>query len=124
MKHKSISLFIVALIACAIAGGCYYDHREDLYPASLTCDTAGITYTNSLKTIVDAQCATPSCHQSIVPSGYDLSSYEGLRKVASDGKLMPSLDFSGPYPMPKAAPKFDDCTIAKFRAWVNNGLPN
>lgn len=123
MRNKFFSLFIIVVLCCIFVSSCYYDHRQTLYPTSLQCDTVNITYTNTLKSIVDAQCATPSCHKSIIPSGYDLSNYEGLKKIALNGKLMPSLDFTGPYPMPKAAVKLDECTIAKFRYWTNNGQP-
>lgn len=123
MRKVFLSVSIIIGLTAIILSGCYNDHAQDLYPQSTTCDTTNVTYTATLKSIVDNQCATSGCHQGVIPSGYDLSTYNGLKNAATLGKLMPSLNYTGPSPMPKGLPKLDDCTIAKFQAWVNNNEP-
>lgn len=123
MKKKYTILLSLATFGLLFVSSCYYDNTEELYPLPAICDTVNITYTNTLKSIVDAQCATPDCHQSAYPSGYDFTTYEGLQKVAKNGSLLAAITHTGDFPMPKDANKLDDCTIAKFRAWVNNGQP-
>lgn len=114
--------FLFATIALGL-GGCYNDKYEELYPPPPFCDSIGVTYTNQLKSIVDNQCATSGCHLTQFPSGWDLSSYSGLKAVAENGLLLPSIMHSSGSPMPKDLPKLDDCTIAKFVNWVNNNEP-
>ena len=123
-KIWGAAVFAAGFLSLTFAG-CYNDNREELYPlpSPAQCDTTNITYTSALKTIVDNQCATAGCHAGIAPSGFDLSSYDGLKAVADNGKLMNALHHTGSFPMPKGLPKLDPCTIAKFQAWVNNNKP-
>ena len=123
MSKVLLTLTVVGIFWFSFSG-CYNDNYEDLYTVpGTTCDTSNVTYTNTLKAIVDAQCATTSCHAGPVPSGYDLSTYAGLKTVADANKLMPAINHTGNFPMPQGQPKLDDCTIAKFQAWVNNNEP-
>lgn len=120
---KIIFSSLTLLVFLGIFSGCYYDRKEELYPSSLIgCDTTNVTYLGTLKTITDNQCATAGCHLGPAPSGIDLSHYEGLRKTAADGTLMPSLYHTGPHPMPKAGLRLDACTLARFRNWINEGM--
>jgi len=123
-KKMLVAAGLLAITGMTIAG-CYNDNVEELYPAPSggNCDTTNVTYTGTLKAIVDNQCATGGCHLGVAPSGYDLSTYNGLKGVAVSGKLMASLNHTGPSPMPKGMAKLDNCTLAKFQAWVNNNQP-
>jgi len=123
MKKLLLAGTTLLLIGIGVAG-CYNDNAEELYPQPTggSCDTTNVTYTGTLKTIVDNQCAISGCHAGAVPTGFDLSTYNGL-KIVGNGKLIPAITHTGPFPMPQGMPKLDDCTIAKFQAWVNNGMP-
>ncbi len=120
-------IFISAIAGMTGAGisGCYYDNSEELYPQPDVnrCDTMNITYTATLKPIIDQQCATAGCHAGFAPTGIDLRGYTGLRAIADNGRLMVSINHTGAFPMPKGMPKMDPCTIAKFQAWINNNKP-
>jgi len=122
---KLYLLTVIAAIATSFFAGCYNDHKEDLYPVLpiTSCDTTNITYGNTIKGIVDNQCATAGCHNGPDPSGWDFTSYSGIKAVADNGKLMPALNHTGPLPMPKDLPPLDACSIAKFQAWVNHNAP-
>jgi len=124
MKKIIFAGSLIAGLVVTGLSGCYNDNYEDLYTVpGATCDTANITYTNTLKAIVDNQCATVGCHNGAIPSGWDLTTYNGLKTVAINGKLMPAINHTGPNQMPKGLPRLDDCTISKFQAWVNNNEP-
>ena len=125
MNFKAIFYIFLVILFYSFFSSCYYDRKEELYPSSLIgCDTSNISYFADLKTITDNQCATAGCHLGTMPSGIDLSHYEGLKKTALDGTLMPSLRHTGPHPMPKAGLKLDPCTLAKFQNWINQGMKN
>jgi len=116
-------IFLIALMASGLMG-CFYDKSEELYPPPNFCDSTNVTYSNHLKPIMENQCALSGCHLTQFPSGWDLSSYEGLKTVAENGRLLPAIMHSGSSPqMPKGLQKLDDCTIAKFVNWVNNNVP-
>ena len=126
MINRKKTLLVLALLP-AFLYGCYNDNAEDLYPSTApgsACDTANITYSASIKPIIDAKCAIPGCHQTAMPTGYDLSSHAGLTVVANNGRLIPAIDHTGPNPMPQGAPKLDDCSITKIKKWVAMGAPN
>ncbi len=108
-------------ICLSMLAGCYYDNKEELYPntygTQITCDTTNLTYTNSIKTIIDGNCATSSCH-GVGASFPDLTTYinvtSNITRVkarAIDLKTMPA---SGPLPV---------CEINKLQAWINAGTP-
>ncbi len=122
---KILYALSAVLVVVVGATGCYYDNSEDLYPANTggACDTAGVTYTAQLKQVVDNQCATSDCHAALLPSGWDLSNYEGLKQCAMSGTLIPSIEHTSNNPMPKDGTKLDACTISKFKAWINAGMP-
>jgi len=123
-KMKKLIAVVITVTGLGMAG-CYNDNHEELYPkpSGPGCDTLNVTYNGRLKGIVDNQCATSGCHASFAPTGYDLSSYAGLKAAAVNGKLMSALNHTGPFPMPKDMPKLDPCTLAQFQAWINKGTP-
>ena len=126
MKKRILALVFVSTVMVTGLFSCYNDNSEDLYPLPpiTSCDTANVTYTNTIKSIVDNQCATVGCHNGPVPSTIDLTNYNGLKNISnSNNRLMAALNHTGPFPMPKGLPKLDPCTIAKFQAWVNANEP-
>lgn len=125
MKKKILGITTVGLGILFFAS-CHKDNAEDMYPLNTnTCDTMSVTYSATIKPIMAASCATAGCHLTSGPSGYDLSTYAGVKIVATNGNLMESIKHSGyASAMPKDAPKLDDCTISKIGAWVNAGALN
>lgn len=111
------------LIVCGLSS-CYYDSVEELYP-QVTCDTANVTYSGTIKPLVDQYCATSGCHNAPTPTGWDFTRFDRLKNAATvNNRLMLSITHSaGAAAMPKDMPKMDDCAIAKFRIWVAAGSP-
>ncbi len=108
-----------------LLAGCYNDNRETLYPVTGGCDTAGVTYNGTIKTLTLQNCAFAGCHAGATPSaGLDLSTYAGLKVIAEGGSLLSSIRHESGYsPMPKGAAKLSDCVISQYAAWVNAGTP-
>jgi hypothetical protein len=94
---------------------CTKHNAEDDYPVPVVCNTENVTFSQVVKPIIDAKCV--GCH-----SGF--SQYAGIAGAATSGKLLPAINHTGTYPMPKDQPKLDDCTIAKITKWVNEGAIN
>lgn len=122
--RKIYLLFASALIFA----GCYNDTVEELYPATNNngtgCDTASVTYSSSIKPIVDSKCATSGCHDAAtVGGGYNMSTYDGVK--AASARIMGAIrQETGYSAMPKSANKLDDCSIAKFDKWIAEGAQN
>lgn len=114
---------VLLLIVCGLSS-CYYDSVEELYPQA-TCDTTNVTYSATIKPLVDQSCAIAGCHNAPTPTGWDFTKFDKLKQAATtNNKLMLSITHSaGASAMPKNMPKLDDCSIAKFRIWVAAGAP-
>jgi len=126
MEHlttKTLKLIAVTVVMIALHS-CYYDNIEDLYPSSSTCDTTNVTFTNSVKPVIDANCIT--CHNDALMNGnVSLSNHDKIAAVAASGKLLGVIRHDSDYPpMPQGTAKLPDCTIRKIEVWVNAGTPN
>lgn len=123
---KKISFLLPVLIASLAA--CTNDKMEVATPKPpvSTCDTANVTYTNTIRPLTNLHCAISGCHTSSDQAGgYDLSAYAGLKAIADDANLLGSIRHETGYSsMPQNASKLDDCTIAKYAKWVAAGAPN
>jgi hypothetical protein len=52
----------------------------------------------------------------------DLSTYGGVKSIATSGALLGSIEHSGNYtPMPHNRAQLQACEISKMRVWVNAG---
>lgn len=128
MIKKNLAL---PLIAMFIAAGCYNDKADKLYPepgtpGGSTCDTANISYSATVKPVVDQYCGLSGCHDAATPSfGYDLTTYAGLKMAHTNGRLLGAIhQQTGFQPMPKGMSKMSDCNLNKITAWVNQGTLN
>lgn len=122
-RIKSISTVVLLLILA----GCYYDKEDQLYvqpSGGSGCDTSNVTYTTTIKTILDNSCALSGCHDAQTKSfGYDLSNYNGA-VAGTQGRLLGAIRHdNGFIAMPKGMAKLSDCDIAKITAWINSGTP-
>jgi mono/diheme cytochrome c family protein len=88
------------------------------------CDTAVFTYSGAVKTIMDNKCT--GCHNPANLGGnIDLSTYNGIRTIAVNGKLYGSVAQQVGYsPMPKNATKLSDCEIRQVQKWIGAGSQN
>jgi len=119
MKKIILSITIISFLS-----SCYYDNEEVLYPNNGNCDTTNVTYTNTIKPMMEQSCT--GCHGASSPSaGINLTTYSLVRSSAEDGSLYGSMSFQSGYsPMPKNADKLSDCSLNKIQSWINKGYPN
>ena len=118
-------LFATAIAGTFLLPGCYYDVEEELYPLDpSSCDTSGVTYSQTIAPIMNSSCN--GCHSSSSPSGgIILDTYNAVKQNVDNGKLMGSVRWESGYSaMPQGGNKLDDCTIRKMETWVNAGAPN
>jgi len=99
--------------------GCYYDNEEELYPGGAPCDLESITYLNDIKPIIDTNCAISGCH---VPgtSRKDLTTFQGLKDIANDGRLEDRVIVQKD--MPPSQP-LSKCQMDKIQTWIDAGAP-
>jgi hypothetical protein len=122
---RSIALLFTAVVVLSL-GGCYYDTEETLYPPTGVCDTSNVTFSGTIKPIVDTYCATPGCHDAAAASaGYDLTTYAGVWASVDNGSFLGSIDYDPNYSkMPKNSNQLDKCNITKIKTWINAGALN
>jgi uncharacterized membrane protein len=89
-----------------------------------SCDTAVFTYSGAVKNIISNKCV--GCHNpSSLGGSIDLSTYNGVKAVALNGKLYGSVaNQPGFSPMPKNSSKLSDCEIRQIQKWINAGSLN
>jgi len=131
-KKMKVTLAVLVSAGAITIAACTNESKENITPdnSGNNCDSTGITYSNYVKSVIDANCATSGCHDpGTQSSGYNLSTYAGVLNVAQTSRQGTSLLLgvinhqSGFTAMPESLPKLDVCTINKITAWVNNGEP-
>lgn len=87
------------------------------------CDTVNVTYTNTILPIIETSCK--GCHSTYpLGGGIDLSTYDGLKTIALNGKLYGSVSFaSGFIAMPQSGTKLADCQLVAIDKWIKAGAP-
>jgi len=88
------------------------------------CDTTVFTYSGAVKSIMQNKCV--GCHNPASLGGnIDLSTYNAVKIVATNGKLYGSVaHLQGYSPMPKNAAKLSDCEITQIKKWIDAGSQN
>lgn len=116
---KRVLLFLLIVIISFTACS---DDDDNGNNGSENCETEGMRYTEDIKPIIDANCATAGCHSG--NTSRPMNTYEAVRDYALDGSLVTRINLpaSNPQSMPPSGP-LDDCTIEKITAWVNDGAP-
>jgi hypothetical protein len=103
----------------AVLQGCYYDKEEELYPMG-NCDLSDVTWSGTVKAIVDLRCATPACHSASGTAPGDFTQYSAVKARVDDGSL-PVVVFVNKTMPPSGMP---GCELRKLQAWVNAGAAN
>lgn len=128
MKKWILINGLLVVVSSIIYSGCYYDKSSLVYPAKpggTSCDTSNITLSVDLTAILSASCY--SCHGGTADlgGGIKLDQYSVLKTYADNGQLLSAITQDGTVPaMPLSGGKLSDCSINKFRAWINSGTPN
>lgn len=92
---------------------------------SSSCDTASVTYSTTISTIMMNNCT--GCHSGAAPSGagIDLSSYATVLVQIKNGKLWGDVSHSTGYnAMPLGGASLSACDLNMISAWLNKGAPN
>ncbi len=88
------------------------------------CDSSNFTYSGHVKPILQTHCL--GCHSGLAEAGgyVPLDTYDGLMEMVNGGFLLPAINQTGSFPMPKNGIKINDCKIAIIRKWIEAGAPN
>jgi hypothetical protein len=89
-----------------------------------SCDSTQFTFAAAIKPLMDAKCT--GCHNPASLGGnIELSTYNGVKTVALNGKLNGSITQQPGYsPMPKNGIKLSDCEIRQVQQWISAGSLN
>jgi cytochrome c5 len=121
--NKLLKLAAMAGLFMAMTTGCAYDKEDELYPQAPECDTANVTYSQTIAPIMTQSCNV--CHSTTVATaGIVTDNYDALRVIAVNGSLSAAVNHTGPFPMPKDGEKLSDCNLARITKWVDSGTPN
>lgn len=92
--------------------------------AGAGCDTTDVSYSNSIRPVLDTYCV--GCHQGSSPSGgVSLNSFANVQAIASTGRLYGAVaHLPGYAPMPDGGGSLDECAVKQIKAWVAEGTPN
>lgn len=93
-------------------------------PDAGECETADRSYSNHIQPILQNTCI--GCHSGGAPSGgINLSTYDGVRNVALNGRLVGAISHDPGYsPMPQGGAMLPECKISQIQAWIDAGAPN
>jgi uncharacterized membrane protein len=82
---KKLFFSLITLASCAIL---YYGCRKDKTPMPVEpCDPNKVYFQNSIRPIINSNCAKSGCHDAITrEEGLDLSSYSGIMKIVKAGR--------------------------------------
>ena len=122
-KHIWMSGFVLLIIL--IAGSCYYDSEEALYPVlGSGCDTTAVTFSGEIAPMLANNCL--SCHSNATAAGAGngirLENYSDVKSRAT--AISGSIKHTGTYsPMPKNGGKLNTCLINQFDIWIRSGMP-
>ncbi len=88
------------------------------------CNTNSFTYSGAIKNIISNKCQ--GCHSGATPQGgIDLSTYNGVKSKADDGKLWGAINHLPGYsPMPKNGNKLSACELEQIQKWIAAGSLN
>ncbi len=125
MKKGSVIVLLLANILLIIFA-CAKDPGSTDYASAADCsgiDAQNNSYSNSIKAILNAECATSGCHDAFTAErGVNLSTYAGARTGFESQNCLCSVHHGSLCnPMPQGRAKLDDATLQKIDCWVKNG---
>jgi len=130
MIPKTISPIAVLIALLCLTGACKKESKPTTsaadYIANANCtgiDSSQNRYTNSVKSILDANCGSSGCHNaSSAQSGVDLSTYGAAKTAFQNRPVLCSVHHgSGCQPMPQGSGQLSQSDINKLNCWARNG---
>lgn len=124
MKRNFLK-FSLIITLIGLLGNCAKDNSTD-YLEQADCtgiDASANTYTNSIKAILDAQCATSGCHDALTQSeNINLTTFASSKSAFQNTNCLCSIHHgSGCKPMPDGSAQLSDAVIQKIDCWAKNG---
>lgn len=127
---KSSFLYLFLCVAGLSVSSCYYDKEQELYPTPVSdCDTAAVSYSASVATVIQPKCL--GCHSNsssgVAGGGIALEGHTNFKAyvTANKTKFINAISHNpGASPMPKGGAKLQTCEINKINAWINQGANN
>jgi hypothetical protein len=128
MRHtmiRTIKALSIVIVCVAVIYSCVND-KGKLPPkpaaiAASACDS--IRYSNGIKTIIDANCATSGCHDNATKqNGFDFSIYSTVQGQATNGRIMARAIEGNPTPMPPSG-KLPQSQLDSLKCWIEKGAP-
>lgn len=129
MRKTILAFMLFSAATLFVVASCKKDNNNPDYAANADCSAivaADNTYSNGIKTILDASCASAGCHDAIAATnGIDMSSYANSKNAFQNKNALCTIHHgSGCKPMPDGSPKLSDATINKIDCWVKSGYLN
>jgi hypothetical protein len=127
MKNRIVFSLALPALAILLQVSCTHDAANPDFAANADCsqiDPAQNTYSNSIKAILDANCATADCHDAITrENGVNLSSYASAKDAFQNDVALCAIHHgSGCAPMPNEKPMLSAGIINQIDCWVRNGF--
>ena len=118
---KNTLLISTLLLGTVLVSSCTNDSSNDLLGIE---DLDEVTYTNTVKSIMDNNCI--SCHAATPINGApnSLTTYENVKEAALNGGLLDriSRNQGAPGMMPSGGTRLPQAVINKVTTWSNQGL--
>ncbi len=117
-SHLNIALLLPGMLLLA---GCYYDNEEELYPSNF-CDVTAVTFSGTIKPLIQTRCAIPGCHVNGGQSP-NLTVDANILGIAQNGDLHARVIQRASPAMPPTGP-LPSCEMQQIQAWLDQGSPN
>lgn len=119
MKNAKQSLVLLGIAALLGTAAC------DVDEITHDCTAIAPTYTNSIKAIMDSNCAFSGCHSNnSQANGIDLSSYSSVSEEADKKRFRGSIEHVfGRSPMPKNRDQLSEVDRQQIYCWIQSGRP-
>lgn len=126
---KRIEVYWISLLLTAL-GACTFDNEEEVFPsddANGGCQTAEMSYIDDIVPILAFHCY--SCHGdasfNTLGSNIHLEGYNNLKNYVDNGRFFGSINREqGFSPMPRNAPKLNQCDLDQIKSWIDAGALN
>ena len=119
---KKTAMFLLFAGITLMAGSCYYDKGETLYPGTynvVDCSTVAAKFAANVQPIIQAKCATGGCHDASSAGGVSLLTYDQIN-AAKDRVKTRAVDQKT---MPTSAPLLP-AEINTLKCWLEAGAQN
>lgn len=110
-------IFSLSLLLLAIVSNSCSSDSDEMEPIPDPIPS-NITYTNTVKAIMDQNCTTTACHDNNAPAaGLALTTFSGVKTGFQSKGALAQIESGA---MPKGKAKLSQGTISKIKGWVAN----